>query len=133
MSPESLARTLLLLLLAGWTVCALRQPAQMPLVRHDPGSSTCERSTVTANRSGLQVLIAEGRLDLTHAEVADLDAIPGIGPTLARQIVDAAKAGRLRCHAELAAVPGMGPGRLRRLASVIKPLPHACPSAHPTR
>ena len=53
---------------------------------------------------------AGGLLDLNTATVADLDALPGIGPVLAQRIVDHRSAqGRFTSVAQLEDVPGIGP------------------------
>ncbi len=63
-----------------------------------------------------------GRVDLNTASVADLDALPGIGPVLAERIVGWREDhGRFTLVDELAEVAGIGPtllGRLRDLVTV---------------
>jgi competence protein ComEA len=55
-------------------------------------------------------------LDLDSASVADLDALPGIGPVLAARIVEQRRLhGRFRHVDELLLVPGIGPRLLERL------------------
>jgi competence ComEA-like helix-hairpin-helix protein len=62
-----------------------------------------------------------GRLDLNAASEAELDRLPGIGPVLARRIVEhRARHGRFRRVEELLAVPGVGPGLLERLRPVVR-------------
>ncbi|MFI5371764.1 MAG: ComEA family DNA-binding protein [Candidatus Eisenbacteria bacterium] len=69
--------------------------------------------------------IAQGRLDLNHASVTDLDALPGIGPVLAGRIVAYRRDhGPFRSVDELLAVRGVGPksfGRLRERVTVGAP------------
>jgi len=55
-------------------------------------------------------------LDLNRADAADLDALPGIGPVLARRIVDFRREhGPFRRVEELRAVRGVGPRLLERI------------------
>ena len=58
------------------------------------------------------------RLDPNRADARALDALPGIGPTLAQRIVaERERGGPYRSLADLGArVPGLGPTRLARLA-----------------
>src|SRR5690242_10902192 len=59
---------------------------------------------------------APPRVDLNHASAAELDALPGIGPVLARRIVEhRERAGPFRSADELRAVRGVGPRLLERL------------------
>lgn len=59
-----------------------------------------------------------GRLDPNRADARALEALPGIGPALARRIVEErARGGPFRSLADLEArVPGLGPQRAARLA-----------------
>ena len=61
-----------------------------------------------------------GPVDLNAATVADLDALPGIGPVLAERIVTWRTAnGRFTRVAELAEVAGIGPAVLADLESLV--------------
>ena len=61
-----------------------------------------------------------GRVDLNTAGVADLDALPGIGPVLAQRIVDhRSRSGAFRSVAELDDVPGIGPAIAAELAELV--------------
>jgi competence protein ComEA len=61
-----------------------------------------------------------GRVDLNTAGVADLDALPGIGPVLAQRIVDhRARHGGFGSVAELDDVPGIGPAKAAELAELV--------------
>lgn len=56
------------------------------------------------------------RLDLDRATAVELDRLPGIGPVLARRIVEhRARHGPFRSPEELLAVPGIGPRLLERM------------------
>jgi competence protein ComEA len=61
-----------------------------------------------------------GRIDLNTAGVAELDALPGIGPVLAQRIVDhRSRQGPFRSVEELDDVPGIGPGTAAELAELV--------------
>ena len=50
------------------------------------------------------------RVDVNAAGAAELERLPGVGPTLARRIVeDRTRRGRFRTTEELSRVPGIGP------------------------
>jgi competence protein ComEA len=61
-----------------------------------------------------------GKVDLNTATVADLDALPGIGPVLAQRIVDhRAAQGPFRSVDDLDDVPGIGPAIFGELADLV--------------
>ena len=63
---------------------------------------------------------APGKVDLNVADVATLDALPGIGPVLAQRIVDHREQhGPFPDVASLSDVPGIGPALERRLADLV--------------
>ncbi len=63
---------------------------------------------------------AGGLVDLNTAGVADLDALPGIGPVLAQRIVDhRSEQGPFRSVEELDDVPGIGPAIAAELAELV--------------
>ncbi len=60
-------------------------------------------------------------VDLNRASVAELDALPGIGPILARRIREHRdRHGPFGSVDELRAVPGIGPALLRRLRGLVR-------------
>lgn len=62
------------------------------------------------------------RLHLNGATAEQLDALPGIGPTLAAAILRARDArGGFRSTADLGAVPGIGEARLAQLEPLVAP------------
>ncbi|MGY1738505.1 ComEA family DNA-binding protein [Geodermatophilus sp. SYSU D00684] len=62
-----------------------------------------------------------GPLDLNVATVADLDALPGIGPVLAQRIVDhRGQHGRFTSVEQLDDVPGIGPAVYGELADLVR-------------
>ena len=86
------------------------------------GASDSAAATDSLTRSG-----AGPVLDLNRAGAAELDALPGIGPVLARRILEHRRRnGPFRRVEELRAVRGVGPGllaRLRERVSVTVPQP----------
>jgi competence protein ComEA len=63
---------------------------------------------------------AGGLVDLNTAGVAELDALPGIGPVLAQRIVDhRSRQGSFRSVEELDDVPGIGPAIAAELAELV--------------
>jgi len=61
------------------------------------------------------------RVAVNRATAAELEALPGIGPALARAIVEErARGGPFRSAADLARVPGIGPALVRRLTTRIR-------------
>jgi competence protein ComEA len=64
---------------------------------------------------------ATGPLDLNSATVAELDALPGVGPVLAQRIADWRQAhGRFSTVAELGEVDGIGDRRLGELTPLVR-------------
>ncbi|ACX52580.1 competence protein ComEA helix-hairpin-helix repeat protein [Ammonifex degensii KC4] len=61
-----------------------------------------------------------GKINLNTADEAALQTLPGIGPTLARRIVEyRAKNGPFTSVEDLAKVPGIGPRRLEQLREYV--------------
>lgn len=58
---------------------------------------------------------AEARVDLNRARLEELQALPGIGPALARRIVQARTARPFTGPDDLLRVPGIGPATMERL------------------
>ena len=60
-------------------------------------------------------------IDINHASAAELAGLPGVGPTLARRIVEArADSGGFQRAEELLEVRGIGPATLARLLPLIR-------------
>jgi competence protein ComEA len=80
------------------------------------GAATCGEG---AEPSAPQKLTAGAKLDLNRASEVDLAAIDGVGPALARAIVEArARQGGFKSWDEIDQVPGVGPARLEGLKAV---------------
>ena len=63
---------------------------------------------------------AEQRIDINTATAAQLEQLPGIGPSLAQKIIDYRDAnGAFTSVGELLNVPGIGTGRLEDILSFI--------------
>jgi competence protein ComEA len=75
-----------------------------------PGAAT--QPDVTGTGSG-------GLVNLNSATVAELDALPGVGPVLAQRIVDHREQGPFASVDELDDVPGIGPARAAELAELV--------------
>ncbi|MEB3299777.1 MAG: helix-hairpin-helix domain-containing protein [Candidatus Sericytochromatia bacterium] len=61
-------------------------------------------------------------VDLNHADAAALDRLPGIGPSLARAILERrrARGGSFRSLADLEGIKGLGPRRIERLGPLVR-------------
>ena len=67
---------------------------------------------------------ADSLTDLNRASLAELDRLPGIGPVLARRIVEhRERHGSFRSPDELLAVPGIGPRLFERLRTRVTARP----------
>ncbi len=102
------------------------------------GGATAPADTAAINLAapladGMQVLVPSrvagaagktvgGRVSLGSASVAELDALPGVGPVTAQKIVDHRLAhGGFRSVDDLDAIPGIGPARLEQLRELVSP------------
>ena len=119
-----LAMTMGVVLWIGWQV---PQTMQRPAVTH-AASLPAEGTTVTPapavdSRTSPGTVGEERTLssrsqlvDLNRATAADLDQLPGVGPVLAKRMVDYRKSvGRFRAVEDLRAVKGIGKKKLERL------------------
>ncbi len=71
--------------------------------------------------AGHRVAEVAGPVNVNEADSAALEALPGVGPALARRIVaDRAAHGAYRSMTELSRVPGIGAGLERRLAGAVR-------------
>jgi competence ComEA-like helix-hairpin-helix protein len=121
-AAERRGALILLLLLAIGTAHDLWRawrsvPAPLPAAARAPDDLARAASPDTgASHAAARGAHAEAPLDLNRAGVAELDALPGIGPVLARRIVEFRREhGPFRRIEELRAVRGVGPRLLERL------------------
>ena len=62
------------------------------------------------------------RPSLSSATLAELDALPGVGPVTAQKILDyRAQHGGFRSVDDLDAIPGIGPARIEQLRDLVSP------------
>jgi competence protein ComEA len=102
------------------------------------GGATAPADTAAINLAapladGMQVLVprrgpsvggkqAGGRVSLGSATLAELDALPGVGPVTAQKILDfRTQHGGFRSVDDLDAIPGIGPARIEQLRDVVSP------------
>lgn len=62
-----------------------------------------------------KAVLPSGPLDLNTATLAQLETLPGIGPSLAQRIADARSEHPFRSLADLDRVKGIGPAKLEKL------------------
>ncbi len=120
MSPEH--RAVLLLLGLGLVGHIVRMVADDP--RRPPGEvrllGSPNAAAVLARRDSLVRLarpLGPGeRVDVDRASAQELERLPGVGPALARRIIEErARAGPFGEPAALRRVPGIGPSKLARM------------------
>ncbi len=72
------------------------------------------------------------QVDLNVAGWPELAQLPGVGPTLARRIVDSRQTeGPFRRHNDLTRVHGIGPKRLEKMLPYLRPMPPGIAPAEP--
>ena len=96
-----------------------------PVIVTVPGAAGGSGGSSTGGTSGSGSTVPGGSpavpVDLNAATVADLDALPGIGPVLAQRILDWRIAhGRFSTVDELGEVSGIGEATLARLRPVVR-------------
>jgi len=100
---------------------AARTRRTTPRSSYKDATSTAGSSSATASfppREAPGYVL--GKLDLDAATLAQIDSLPGVGPTLAKRIVtDRAERGPFVTLQGLRRVKGLGPALLRRLDSLV--------------
>src|SRR5688572_26822016 len=62
----------------------------------------------------------DGKIDLNQASIKQLDSLPGVGPAMARRIIDfRLRKGPFKRKEELMAVPGIGERRFARIKDLV--------------
>jgi competence protein ComEA len=119
-----LAMTMGAVLWIGWQV---PQTMQRPAVTHAASMSSDDTAITTAAAVDSTIPAAgvsearrspnrPQRVDLNRATAADFEQLPGVGPVLARRMVDYRKTvGRFHAVEDLRAVKGIGKKKLERL------------------
>src|SRR5215468_10126213 len=117
------ASVLVVILLAGtlhdvWCVWTDRRPPRSPVAVADT-VSVAQADTTSSGSSGA-THDPDARVDLNHAERPELESLPGIGPVLARRILEQRqRVGAFRRVEELLAVRGVGPRLFARLEPLV--------------
>lgn len=128
-----LAMTMGVVLWVGWQV---PQTMQRPAVTH-AASMSSENPPITTAKAVDSMIpsagVSEARrlsnkpkpVDLNSATVADFDQLPGVGPVLAKRMMDYRKSvGRFHAVEDLRAVKGIGTKKLDQLkpfVTVVRP------------
>lgn len=87
------------------------------VVPQAPAGTPCQRVTALGGGDGPSATVS-----LSSATVAQLDALPGIGPALAQRIVDYREShGGFTSVDQLDAVSGIGPKLLGQLGALVQP------------
>ena len=119
----------LVLLGAGWDAGrSLRKetpppesPATAAAVAIAPSDPPATGSASPVARDSAAAVPNVSTVDVNRAGPAELDALPGIGPVLARRIVEhRGRNGAFRSLEELRAVRGIGPSLLARLRGHVR-------------
>ena len=112
----ALVLVLLLAIGAGHDLWRARRPRAGPAQAPAPQAPDPRPAPDSAIIAGAPRAGGPPALDLNRAGAAELDALPGIGPVLARRIVEhRSRNGPFRRVEELRAVRGVGPLLLDRL------------------
>lgn len=129
-----LAMTMGVVLWIGWQV---PQTMQRPAVTHAASLSSHDTAITTASAVDSTIPsadVSEARrlsnkpkpVDLNSATVADFDQLPGVGPVLAKRMMDYRKSvGRFHAVEDLRAVKGIGKKKLDQLkpfVTVVRPV-----------
>ena len=117
----------LLALGTGWDLWRAAHPEWRSLPGAPPDTAASPRPARApsdapgAPRTGHGKPLPAGPIDLNHAGADEIHALPGIGPVLARRIVDYRAAhGAFRSAEDLLAVRGIGPRLLERIRPYIR-------------
>lgn len=87
-----------------------------PVAESAPESPTAALATPSEPARHAKIALA-GPIDPNTATKAQLEALPGVGPSLAQRILDARANAPLHSLADLDRVKGIGPAKLEKLRS----------------
>lgn len=89
-------------------------------VKGQAGAAPAGGSAAAGGAAAGAGAVAGGKIDLNSAGVTELDALPGVGPSTAKKIVDDRTAnGPFRAVEDLLRVPGIGPAKLDALKDLV--------------
>lgn len=91
----------------------------VPALKAAAVSSKIYSGAGAAASSGRQTSAA-GRINLNRATVEELDGLPGIGPAMARRIVERRQVRRFTKVEDLLQIKGIGKTKLERLRDLVK-------------
>jgi competence ComEA-like helix-hairpin-helix protein len=110
--------TVLGMITAALALAALA--AQQPPDRGTPTLTAARPQAAAPSVAALRALRDGARIDVNRASAADLELLPGVGPTLARRIVDHRNAhGAFGAAGDLLQVRGIGARTLERLTPLL--------------
>jgi len=85
-----------------------------------PGTAPASGGPPGASMSPVGSQAAGGKVNLNSATAAELEALPGVGPVMAKAILDhRTKSGNFRTVDQLSDVSGIGPARLAQLRDLV--------------
>jgi competence protein ComEA len=119
-NEQKILLILALLFLAGTAIKAYKAyvapPEQKPYEYVESDSVFAARSTTPASPATL----TQRRVNINTAAAAELDALPGVGPATARQIVEYRTAhGPFKTLDDLRKIKGLGPKKLEKLQPMV--------------
>jgi competence ComEA-like helix-hairpin-helix protein len=120
-SPDSRLALVCLVSAFGVVAVARFEAGRQPAFERSPSAvvgPTANRKAPSRGPAGAQLkALRDGRpLDVNRATAAELELLPGVGPSLARRLVDArARAGGFRDENDLLHVRGLGQKTLQKL------------------
>jgi competence ComEA-like helix-hairpin-helix protein len=108
---------------AGAVAGAERDAGAEPEATNEAGGAAAARGEAragTGGRAGAEASPGMGRrIDVNSADQAELELLPGIGPALAKRIIEARGQRRFTRVEDLDRVPGIGPKTLERLRPLV--------------
>lgn len=92
----------------------------VPALKAASGGKASGSGGAADKRYGGQGAAYGGRVNLNRATAAELDGLPGIGPAMARRIIERRQVKRFTKVDDLLQVKGMGPAKLARLRDLVE-------------